>query len=114
MKVKNHCTMLSKQFLLSTTRPTHPNHSDINHVAKCLMKNTLVSEFSTDLKNTVPEGISDDLNHKEGLKTIHLTSVQSAIHDLGNNEILGTTAPRINASEKTLPRKTRSSLAQLR
>ena len=61
----------------------------------------------------VDEGISDDLNYKEGLKTIHTTSFQSAIHNLGTNEILGTPAPRINASEKTLPRKTRSTLAQL-
>ena len=55
-----------------------------------------------------------DLNFKERLKFIHTLSVQSAINKQGENAILGTPAPNINASEKTLPRKTRATLAQLR
>ena len=115
MPVKDHCTMLTKQFLLSTTRPTHPNHSDINTAPpRRIMKPSMLTRFAEDIRPLAPTGISDDINYKEGLKTLHTSSVQATIAKQSDNAVLGTKAPKVNKSETILPRKTRTILSQLR
>ena len=115
MPVKDHNHMLSKQFLLSTLRPTHVNHADINMVPPRLMKETLTSKFATVLRPYLQgDVIADDLNYKEGLKSIHTDSVRDVIERQEPNKVLRTPAPTISPSEKTLPRRTRVLLAQLR
>jgi len=115
MPVKDHCEMLSQQFLLNSTKPNHPNHIDIMAPAPTrIMKEALLTRFGGDVRPLAPQGVIDELNYKEGLKTIHTKSVEETIRRQGPNPVLGIPAPKINDSEKTLPRKTRSTLAQLR
>ena len=75
MPVNKHNNMLAKQFLLSTMRPNHPNHSDINHIPPQLMKDNLVSRYSTAVKPLVPDGTIDENLYKKGLKKIHTGDV---------------------------------------
>lgn len=58
-----------------------------------------------------PTSISD-LN--KGVQQIHTDIVQNTIRNYRPNRILGTRPPRIDASEISLPRKARTTLAQLR
>ena len=72
---------------------------------------------SVDLSNIVSltlNGIvADETNYKEGLKSIHTSCVQATI-DNQTNKILNAAPPKIDDSERNLPRKTRTTLSQLR
>ena len=110
MLIKEHNEMLSKQFLLSTMRQQHPNHGDITNIPRRLMKKTLVSEYSAIIRPITTGGLIDD--HKEGIKTIH--TVKETISSQADSKVLGEPAPRVQASERILPRRTRTILSQLR
>merc|ERR1711911_160312 len=98
-----HCEMLSRQFLLSSTRPSHPNHKDIQEAPKRLMRNTLASKFKDDVLPFTEDGITDEINYRAGLKTIHSNGgVRDCIAKTGNNKVLNDTAPTINITETDL------------
>jgi len=115
MPVKEHCSMISKQFLLATTKPDHPNHIDLNEPPPPrIMKETLTTRFSSDIASLVPESGSNTSTYKSGLQIIHTRSVQNVINNQSNNPILQEPAPPIHKSESELPRQARVTLAQLR
>ena len=114
MPVKDHCQMISKQFLLSTTKPDHPNHRNLDETIPRLMKPTLRSAFKDDIKQHIPQGGSTLGSYKAGLKSIHTESVGETIRNQAANPVLQRPAPPVNPAEKTLPRKTRVTLTQLR
>ena len=89
MPVNKHNNMLAKQFLLSTMRPNHPNHSDINHIPPQLMKDNLVSRYSTAVKPLVPDGTIDENLYKKGLKKIHTDLVMFTIMEQKANKVPG-------------------------
>ena len=117
MPVKDHCDMLSKQYLLSSQQESHPNNNiDLDFIPpqNRLMKKTLVSEFGAEIKNKIPPEGLNSTNRKFLLKEIHTESVTTTISKQAHNKVLNTPAPKVDVTEKTLPRKARSSLAQLR
>ena len=111
MPVKAHCEMISKQFLLATQKTNHPNRVRLDvPPPPRQMKKTLVSEYGNEIKDMTYPDLPDNV-YKQKLKHIHTKSVKEIIT---TNKILNTVPPEINKSEKTLPRKTRTTLAQLR
>ena len=113
MKVRDHCEMISKQFLLATQKPDHPNHTDLSRPPPLRhMKQSLSSKFGNEIK-TIARNLTEG-NYKQTLKFIHTKSVKEALSRYDNNKVLQTRPPEINGSEKSLPRTTRSTLAQLR
>ena len=114
MGVQDHCEMLSQQFLLATTLPDHPNHSNIDAAPPRLMKSTLRTRFADSVRPLTADGVTDSVSYKQGLKTIHTNCVATTIRKQTNNKVLNAPAPRINKTETSLPRKTRTTLAQLR
>ena len=114
MPVKDHCEMLSQQFLLSTTQANHPNHGDLEAAPPRLMKPTLRSRYGSTVLPLTVDGRTDTTNYKEGLKTIHTSSVAKTIRNQEDNKVLLAPAPKVNQTEANLPRKTRTTLAQLR
>ena len=114
MPVKDHCSMLAKQALLSSARTNHPNHKDITAMPSRIMKPTLTTAFAEAVLPLTLDGIVvDDTNYKEGLKSIHTSCVQDTIAKQVN-KILNAPPPKIDDSEKDLPRRTRTTLSQLR
>ena len=116
MKVKPHCEMLSKQFLLSTQRPNHPNRVDWDKPPPPpgrLMKRTLVSEYGEEIRGISTPDLPDD-TYKSKLREIHTKSVSDAINNMNANKVINTAPPAINVTEKLLPRSTRATLSQLR
>ena len=71
MPVKQHNNMLSKQFLLSTMRPEHPNHMDLDTTYPRLMRPTLISKFRAAVKPLAPDGTIGEPEYKHELKKIH-------------------------------------------
>ena len=116
MPVKAHCEMLSKQFLLATTQPHHPNHSDLDDLPdpRHTKRNTLKTKFADNIKPLTAGGITDPVSYKAGLRQLHTDAVRQTINNQAPNKVLNMPAPKINRTEKLLPRKTRTTLAQLR
>ena len=112
MPVRDHCEMLSKQFLLSTQQQTHPNNININTVRPRKMKNTLSSRHGQYINNLMSN--NQDRSHKSLLKQIHTESVAATIAAQADNRVLGIPPPDVDKSERRLPRRTRSLLSQLR
>ena len=106
--------MLSKQFLLKTTNPDHPNHLDLNAKPQRLMRETLTTKFADDVLPLALNGVADDLQVKEGIKIIHRSSIANTIDSQPNNKVLNRPPPDIDKTEAYLPRSTRTTLAQLR
>ena len=106
--------MLSQQFLLSTNQANHPNHGNLGAAPPRLMKPTLRSRYGSTVLPLTIDGRTDTTNYKEGLKTIHTSSVAKTIRNQEDNKVLLAPAPKVNQTEANLPRKTRTTLAQLR
>ena len=114
LPVKDHCTMLSKQFLLSTQTNNHPNHINLSGPPRPRpMRDTLKSSFGDEIKGLAPSPIDSD-TRKRHLRTIHTREVRKSIQNLGQNKILNEIPPEINKEEKNLPRQARTALSQLR
>ena len=114
MKVRPHCEMLSKQFLLATQRPNHPNKVDLsNPPPPRQMKETLMSKFGKEIKDISTPDLPD-VDYKKKLKLLHTESVRKSINSMESNKVLNTAPPEISNTEKLLPRSTRATLSQLR
>ena len=114
MPVKDHNEMLSRQFLLSTQKPNHPNRLDLNHRPDRIMKPTLTTMYAESIKHLVPDGGLDEESYKAGLKRLHTECVSMTINNQAYNNIINAPAPRICPTEEYLPRQTRTTLSQLR
>ena len=56
----------------------------------------------------------DDTRYKVRLKHLHHEAVQQVLDKHGNHHLLNEPAPEIDKEERKLPRKTRTTLSQLR
>ena len=106
--------MLARQFLLSTQQPAHPSFNDDLSTPPRVMKNTLGTLFRDDIAHLVNEGGNNPASHKIGLKSLHTSAVQSYLASAPHNKVLNAPPPEIHPEEKSLPRRTRSLLCQLR
>ena len=116
MPVKDHCEMLSKQFLLATQKEDHPNNCDLNTpTVPRVTKKTLQIRFGDYIKDIHPHDTAlEPDDYKMLLKRIHTESVNTTISNFENNKVLNELPPPINDAEKELPRRTRCLLSQLR
>ena len=113
MQVRQHCEMLSKQFLLATQKSGHPNRVDlISPPPARQMKQTLKSKFGNEIRSISRPNLPEE-DYKSKLKLIHTKTVKNVINNT-TNKVLNARPPEINRTELSLPRTTRSTLAQLR
>ena len=112
LPVKEHNTMLSRQFLLQNHQTNHSNRQ-WNHTdpPQRLMKPTLISCHQDSIE---PLLTNTKGWYKSGIKSIHTTAVRNTINGYEPNKVLQRIPPVINLDERRLPRSTRTTLAQLR
>ena len=112
LPVKEHNTMLSRQFLLQTHQTNHPNRQ-WNHTdpPQRLMKPTLISCHQDSIE---PVLTNTEGWYKIGIKSIHTTAVSNTINGYEPNKLLQRIPPVISPDERRLPRSTRTTLAQRR
>jgi hypothetical protein len=112
LPIKEHCKMISKQFLLTCHQPHHPG---FKHISKPLpprnMKPT-IQNYRRDVRNLLP--VTDKKDLKTKIKTIHTTEVAKTILSYPPNKVLKADPPKISKEENTLSRNSRSLLSQLR
>ena len=114
LPVKEHCAMLSKQFLLSTKQTGHPSQHDDISTPPRIMRKSLSIMYHNEISHLIRDGGNSKPQHKLGLNSIHSNSVQAYLETAPPNKVLNAPPPEIHAEERSLPRKTRSTLSQLR
>ena len=110
LTVKQHCTLLNRQFLRKTKDSAHPNN-----IALIRPANSRSKAIRMDIRRENP-AISHlaETDLKKSLQIIHQTIVQEAIESYKCCVVLGGRPPPVDESEKQLPRPTRCTLSQLR
>ena len=100
--------MLSKQFLLATMQPHHPNYSELDDLPehRHTKRKTLKTKFADKIKPLTAGGITDPVSYKAGLGQVHTDAVRRTIENLALNKVLNMPAPKVNRAEKFLPLKT--------
>ena len=79
------------------------------------MRNTIFSEHTAELNKIIQaEQEINNSTYKQGLKRIHTSKVTECRNNYKANKVLNRQPPDIHAEEKTLPRRTRTLLAQIR
>ena len=118
LPVKAHTAMLATQHLLACHLPEHPGQRlREKPPPPRKMKPALVSAHAPRLEHLL-EGVDLPLPTKEYrrlLKTVHTETVATTTQSYPPSGVLGTRPPPVNVrEEKTLPRRTRRTLSQLR
>ena len=112
LPVKDHCQLLSKQHLLQSQMPCHPNHGALDESRERDMRKTLASEFNEEVQEAT--NMDNPKWRKRGMIFLHTKTVRSSRGKMRLNRVLEAQAPPVAESERTLQRETRSRLAQLR
>ena len=115
LPVKQHCELVTKQFLASCHIPGHPGGKHLGNPPppRDMKKTMLIHE--QEVRNTFdPTLPKNDKTLKKAMKDIHTRSVRSTLQSYPNNKVLNDIPPDIAVQEKDLPRKTRCELSRLR
>ena len=112
LPIRDHCKMVSKQYLVKSHLPHHPGY---RHVSKPLpprahLKPT-IQNLRPEIQHLLP--VSNDCL-KSKIKSIHTSEVNRILANYPVNNILHTRPPDINKNEETLPRHIRVQLSRLR
>jgi hypothetical protein len=115
LPLRVHAEMISKQYLAACHQQNHPSRDITDErPPPRKMKKTLTSQFGDEVRALLPMRPTNKQQNKDVVAELHKRTVQSAIAQHANNEVLGRKPPKVHRSEETLPRKARASLAQLR
>ena len=111
----DHSRMITQQYLAACHLPGHPGREQLDKPPdpRRLKPGKTMQIHREDVKEFF-ETQTDNLSYKDAIKTIHTRTVESVINSYLPNRVLGTAPPPINKEEKTINRKARSGLAQLR
>ncbi len=77
-------------------------------------ENTLYTEFGLETKDILPAGGLTKDTYKKKLKKLHTSDVRADILNSRHNPVLNEPTPSIYKYELKLPRKTRSTISELR
>jgi hypothetical protein len=117
LTIKQHTDMINKQCLLRTHLPHHPCHTTTSHSPQPRqLRQTLQSTHEHSI-NALKDDPTDTLTtstYKSLNKQIHTDTAKQSILTNSYNTTLNAQAPHIHSSEQLLPRKARTTLAQLR
>ena len=112
LPLRMHSKMLTKQLLASVFLP---NNSDYKHLHQDKSARKPEEEKNILGNNEeIAELYKRGITHKEVIKTLHTSTVQSSISNYAPNRVLQAPPPDINSEEKELDRTSRTSLARLR
>ncbi len=112
LPIKDHCKMISKQFLLTNHIPGHPGHKHVNKrlPPRSHLKPT-IQNMRHEIQDLLP--VSRD-NLKAKQKIIHTREVSRILANYPPNKVLQANPPEVNKMEANLTRSVRSQLSQLR
>ena len=118
LPVSEHLRLLSCQFLANASQEHHPSHQVIK-IPTGLRKgrkevvHTLQSRFQHEVEPFLKDGVLPSADYKKTIASIH-TSIVASNRRSNKSKLLGTAPPEISPLEGTLPRRSRTTLSQLR
>ena len=119
LPVDEQLGLACKQFLASAHRRDHPSHSVVKlHSGVRPNRKDIIHTLQSRYLDTIEPFLNEDgvlpkIAYKRCINGIH-TSVVSSCKQKLVNKVLGTVPPDIDPSESTLPRRSRTTLTQLR
>ncbi|KAH7711067.1 putative reverse transcriptase - house mosquito [Aphelenchoides avenae] len=112
LPVRDHNVLLTDQFYAAAGNPAHPNHHLVYEPDPPREMKHTIHSFSR--KRTADAMAATCPLLYVIQKKLHTTAVETSAPFLATNVVLGGRPPPVSNAEKTLPRKTRAKLAQLR
>ena len=111
----DHMRLITSQFRESARDPDHPLHSEASAPdPERPMKGTaLHTACVTVVHSCDPEG-EEEKQRERNKRTLHTAIVQNHLQQAPEIPLIQTKAPEISSTERSLPRETRRTLAQLR
>ncbi|KAH7711307.1 hypothetical protein AAVH_21390 [Aphelenchoides avenae] len=112
LPVRDHNVLLTDQFYAAAGNPAHPNHHLVYEPDPPREMKHTIHSFSR--KRTADARAATCPLLRVVQKKLHTTAVETSAPFLATNVVLGGRPPPVSNAEKTLPRRTRAKLAQLR
>ena len=113
--VRQHSELISQQFALVCHLPQHPCHQLCQRTPddRSERRRSLIGRFKPNIQQYLAIEPLNNTNHKSAISSIHQDAVRTVIES-SQSKLLNGRPPPIATAEQTLPRKTRTILAQLR
>ena len=114
LPIQSHSDLLCIQYLAQCQESSHPCHTACTQTNRPRpMKETLQSKYQDKL-TSITRHLPPETSTKQKLRCIHTSIVNETLGQLPPNRLLNTLPPPISHLERTLPRRPRTLLAQLR
>ena len=113
LPVRQHNELISQQFAIACRLPQYPCHQLSHRPQDDLpeRRRSMIGRFKPNIQQYLAEPLSNT-SHKSTISSIHQDVVRTAIES-SSSILLNGRPPPIATAEQTLPRKTRTILAQL-
>ena len=113
LPLREHATLLTKQFMATSHLPGHPGSKHLNRPPEHRKMKTSMLEHETEISNMFTSEVTTD-SLKPVLRKLHTDTVTYCLNNYPPNRVLDTAPPEINAEERYLPRSVRCELSRLR
>ena len=115
LPVLQHDERISQQFAIACHLPQHPCHQLCHRPPddRPKQRRSLICRFKPNIQQYLAEEPLSNTSYKSAISSIHLDAVRNTIES-SSSRLLNGRPPPIATAEQTLPRKTRTILAQLR
>jgi hypothetical protein len=110
LPIKEHRTMITKQYLAANFMPSHPGNKHLDKPALPRPRRLTPRMYKEEISSKYQAGKT----YKETIKQIHTESVQACLEEYKINRVLKRKPPDISPAELNLPRRVRAELSRLR
>ena len=104
LPVRQHSKLIFQQFALACHQLCHRTPD---------LRRYLISRFKPDIHQYLVEETLNNTSYKQAINSIHQDAVRTAIES-SSSKLFNGQPPTIATAEQTLPRKTKTTIAQLR
>ena len=114
-QVRQHNELISLQFDIACHLPQHPCHQLYHRPPNDWpeRRRSLIGRFRSNIQQYLAKEPLSNTSYKSAISSIHQDAFRTAIEG-SSSKLLNGRPPPIATTEQTLPRKTRTILAQLR
>ena len=115
LPVRQHSELISQKFAIACHLPQHPCHQLCHRPPddRPERRRSLIGRFRPNIQQYLADEPLSNTSYKSAISSIHQDAVRTAI-DSSTSKLLNSRSSPIVTVEQTLPRKTRTILAQLR
>ena len=115
LPVRQHDELISQQFAIACHLPQHPCHQHCHRPPydRPERRRSLIGRLRPNIQQNLAEKPLSNTSYKSAISSIH-QHVDRTVIESSSSKLLNCRPPPVATAEQTLPRKTRTILAQLR